>query len=228
MTLDYLRLTGRDEAQVAARRGVREGAGTLPHGTTPPDPSTRRPSSSISRPSSRAWPGPKRPQDRVSLRQSKLKFEQALEVMLAERKPKPAAAAPAARPAPRQPPRPWRTATTAPPGLEGLDHGSVVVAAITSCTNTSNPSVMIGAGLLARNAVKRGLTTKPWVKTSLAPGSLVVTEYLQGGGPARVSRRARLQHRRLRLHDVHRQQRPAARAGVERSSRTRTSWSPRC
>jgi aconitate hydratase len=66
--------------------------------------------------------------------------------------------------------------------MEGLDHGSVVVAAITSCTNTSNPSVMIGAGLLARNAVKRGLKVKPWVKTSLAPGSLVVTEYLKAAG----------------------------------------------
>ena len=98
-----------------------------------------------------------------------------------------------------------------PPGLEGLDHGSVVIAAITSCTNTSNPSVMIGAGLLARKAVERGLKVKPWVKTSLAPGSMVVTEYLQGRGPARVSRRARLQPRRLRLHDLHRQQRSAAR-----------------
>jgi aconitate hydratase len=63
-----------------------------------------------------------------------------------------------------------------------LDHGRVVIAAITSCTNTSNPSVMIGAGLLARNAVKRGLTRKPWVKTSLAPGSTVVTDYLEKAG----------------------------------------------
>jgi aconitate hydratase len=63
-----------------------------------------------------------------------------------------------------------------------LDHGHVVIAAITSCTNTSNPSVMIGAGLLARNAVERGLTRKPWVKTSLAPGSTVVTEYLERAG----------------------------------------------
>jgi aconitate hydratase len=63
-----------------------------------------------------------------------------------------------------------------------LDHGSVVIAAITSCTNTSNPSVMIGAGLLARNAVQRGLQRKPWVKTSLAPGSTVVTEYLERAG----------------------------------------------
>jgi len=63
-----------------------------------------------------------------------------------------------------------------------LDHGRVVIAAITSCTNTSNPSVMIGAGLLARNAVRRGLTRKPWVKTSLAPGSTVVTDYLEKAG----------------------------------------------
>ena len=63
-----------------------------------------------------------------------------------------------------------------------LDHGRVVIAAITSCTNTSNPSVMVGAGLLARNAVERGLTRKPWVKTSLAPGSTVVTDYLDKAG----------------------------------------------
>jgi len=66
-----------------------------------------------------------------------------------------------------------------------LDHGRVVIAAITSCTNTSNPSVMIGAGLLARNAVERGLTRKPWVKTSLAPGSTVVTDYLEKAGLTR-------------------------------------------
>ena len=61
---------------------------------------------------------------------------------------------------------------------DGLDHGSVVIAAITSCTNTSNPSVMLGAGLLAKKAVEAGLP-RPWVKTSLAPGSKVVTEYLE-------------------------------------------------
>ncbi len=64
----------------------------------------------------------------------------------------------------------------------GLEHGAVVVAAITSCTNTSNPSVMIGAGLLAKKAVERGLTRRPWVKTSLAPGSKVVTDYLDKAG----------------------------------------------
>ena len=63
-----------------------------------------------------------------------------------------------------------------------LGHGDVVIAAITSCTNTSNPTVMIGAGLLARNAAKFGLKVKPWVKTSLAPGSQVVTEYLKSSG----------------------------------------------
>ena len=63
-----------------------------------------------------------------------------------------------------------------------LDHGRVVIAAITSCTNTSNPSVMVGAGLLARNALERGLSRKPWVKTSLAPGSTVVTDYLRQAG----------------------------------------------
>jgi len=70
----------------------------------------------------------------------------------------------------------------ADPDLDVLDHGAVVIAAITSCTNTSNPSVMIGAGLVAKKAVERGLTRKPWVKSSLAPGSKVVTEYLDAAG----------------------------------------------
>src|SRR4029450_9708819 len=65
---------------------------------------------------------------------------------------------------------------------EGLDHGAVVIAAITSCPNTPNPSVMIGAGLLAKKAVEAGLERRPWVKTSLAPGSKVVTEYLERAG----------------------------------------------
>ena len=93
-----------------------------------------------------------------------------------------------------------------------LGHGDVVIAAITSCTNTSNPSVLIGAGLVARKARERGLTVKPWVKTSLAPGSQVVTDYLEGLGPAGRPGRARLRPGRLRLHDLHRQLRAAARA----------------
>ncbi len=175
MTLDYLRLTGRDEALVrlveayAKEQGLFRTESSVDPAYTATielDLSTVEPSLA----------GPKRPQDRVSLRQAKLKFEQALEVMLSERKVKaaPAAASAAAAAA--------VAVAEVPPGLEDLSHGSVVVAAITSCTNTSNPSVMIGAGLLARNAVKRGLKTKPWVKTSLAPGSLIVTEYDKAAG----------------------------------------------
>ncbi|MBA3297835.1 MAG: aconitate hydratase AcnA, partial [Acidobacteria bacterium] len=185
MTLDYLRLTSRDEDHVqlveayAKEQGLFRVAGA-------PDPvytSTLELNLSTIEPS---LAGPKRPQDRVSLRQSKVRFHQALETMLAERKTKTAPATP----------KPGETAAVGAipaavsavaeleltPGIDDLDHGSVVIAAITSCTNTSNPSVMIGAGLVARNAVLRGLTVKPWVKTSLAPGSLVVTEYLEAAG----------------------------------------------
>jgi aconitate hydratase len=101
--------------------------------------------------------GPRRPQDRVPLRSSKERFHEALATFVSE--PSPAGA-----------------------NGDSLHHGDVVIAAITSCTNTSNPSVMVGAGLLARAAVKAGLQSKPWVKTSLAPGSRVVTEYLARAG----------------------------------------------
>jgi aconitate hydratase len=184
MTLDYLRLTGRDDAHVrlveayAKEQGLFRTAATtdpLYTVTTELDLSTVEPSLA----------GPKRPQDRVSLRQAKMRFQQAVEVMLSERKPKPAAAVkPAEDGAVAASAVPVAVATSEAmvPGMEDLGNGSVVVAAITSCTNTSNPSVMIGAGLLARAAVKRGLKVKPWVKTSLAPGSLVVTEYLKAAG----------------------------------------------
>ena len=183
MTLDYLRLTSRDPGQVALVEAYAKEQGLF-RSATAPDPVY---TTSIELDLSTVEPslaGPKRPQDRVSLRQAKMKFEQALETMLAEPKAKakapgkaddgtaPAAAATAVAVA----------APEIPPGLEALDHGAVVIAAITSCTNTSNPSVMIGAGLLARNAVQRGLTVKPWVKTSLAPGSLIVTEYFRAAG----------------------------------------------
>ncbi|HYR68608.1 MAG TPA: aconitate hydratase AcnA, partial [Candidatus Dormibacteraeota bacterium] len=131
--------------------------------------------------------GPRRPQDRVPLREVKANFATALPTMKA---------------APKTPPAPdtdgrWESeggdgnvVVMAPPAgkvtMAGetfpLNDGSVVIAAITSCTNTSNPSVMVGAGLLAKRAVERGLKTKPWVKTSLAPGSKVVTEYLEKAG----------------------------------------------
>ena len=113
--------------------------------------------------------GPSRPQDRVKLTESKPRFHAALEKLLAS---SPGGAAEA----------------HATVSLEGKDvtltHGAVVIAAITSCTNTSNPSVMIAAGLLAKKAVERGLSRKPWVKSSLAPGSKVVTEYLVRAGLA--------------------------------------------
>jgi aconitate hydratase len=182
MTLDYLRLTGRDDAHIRMVEAYAKEQGLFrtPESADPVYTSTVELDLSTVEPS---LAGPKRPQDRVSLRQARVKFEQALEVMLTERKAK----APAAAPAAATSASPVAMAAVAadaavPPGLEGLAHGSVVVAAITSCTNTSNPSVMIGAGLLARNAVKRGLKTKPWVKTSLAPGSLIVTEYYKAAG----------------------------------------------
>jgi aconitate hydratase len=110
--------------------------------------------------------GPKRPQDRISLADAQAAFQHALaEHTGAQGRP--------------SSPTPVRSPEGA--GYE-IDHGAVVIASITSCTNTSNPSVMIGAALLARNAVDVGLTVKPWVKTSLAPGSQVVTDYYEKAG----------------------------------------------
>jgi aconitate hydratase len=156
--------------------------------------------------------GPKRPQDRVPLAEAKEAFLEAMgefdpdaaEEMGNGRDEAIEESFPASDPPAedhddaRGKPRPAVTATVAPKrthdaievtledgtGFE-LDHGRVVIAAITSCTNTSNPSVMLGAALLARNAVERGLERKPWVKTSLAPGSTVVTEYLERAGLTR-------------------------------------------
>ena len=182
MTLDYLRLTGRDEAHVTLVEAYakEQGLFRVPGAADPVYSATIELDLSTVEPS---LAGPKRPQDRVSLRQSKMKFAQALESMLAERKPRGAAASSTGGTA-ASAVAPASTAATLEmtAGVDDLDHGSVVVAAITSCTNTSNPSVMIGAGLLARNAVQRGLTVKPWVKTSLAPGSLIVTEYYKASG----------------------------------------------
>jgi aconitate hydratase A / 2-methylisocitrate dehydratase len=183
MTLDYLRLTGRDEAQVelveayARAQGLFrvEGAPDAVYSDTVElQLGTVEPSLA----------GPKRPQDRVSLMHAKAAFQVALPTMQVA-KPKGASAADGGA---RQG---VATATgavaqsgvaVADPVIEQIDHGAVVIAAITSCTNTSNPSVMIGAGLVAKKAVERGLTRKPWVKSSLAPGSKVVTEYLHSAG----------------------------------------------
>jgi aconitate hydratase len=152
MTVDYLTLTGRDARHVrlveeyAKTQGLyRETTAVAGYDETVElDISQVEPSLA----------GPKRPQDRVSLKGAKAGFQSSLGSL----------------------------ASGAKPPAEGLQHGAVVVAAITSCTNTSNPSVMIGAGLLAKKAVERGLTRKPWVKTSLAPGSKVVTDYLDRAG----------------------------------------------
>jgi aconitate hydratase len=113
--------------------------------------------------------GPRRPQDRVPLSESRERYHEAL----ASYRQEPVADDPGDAVA---------SGNGGTAVAERLEDGHVVIAAITSCTNTSNPNVMIGAGLLARNAVERGLTVKPWVKTSLAPGSMVVTDYLDRAG----------------------------------------------
>jgi len=161
MTLDYLRLTGRDESRVQLVEDYARAQGMFRSDDSPEavysetmelDLSTVVP----------CIAGPKRPQDRVALTNAKAAFAKALPSMQVKSKSAQAGAAVA----------------VAEPVLKQIDHGAVVIAAITSCTNTSNPSVMIGAGLLAKKAVEKGLTCKPWVKSSLAPGSKVVTEYL--------------------------------------------------
>jgi aconitate hydratase len=170
MTLDYLRLTGRDEARVQLVEDYARAQGLFRTDDSPEaiysetlelDLSTVEPSLA----------GPKRPQDRVALSRAKAAFRTALPSMQVTSKGSKtaAAAAPAA-------------VAVADPVTESLDHGAVVIAAITSCTNTSNPSVMVAAGLLAKKAVEKGLQRKPWVKSSLAPGSKVVTEYLNAAG----------------------------------------------
>ena len=171
MTLDYLTLTGRDERQVALVDAYARAQGLFRTDATPDaeysetlelDLGTVEPSIA----------GPRRPQDRVSLLNAKTSFAAALpELQKAIKKPVVSSSSGGAA-----------AVAVADTVATTLEHGSVVVAAITSCTNTSNPSVMIGAGLLAKRAVERGLTRKPWVKTSLAPGSKVVTEYLRTSG----------------------------------------------
>ncbi len=156
-TLRYLRLTGRSDSQVELVEKYAKAQGMWHDPAVSPrfsehielDLSTVVPSIS----------GPKRPQDRISLSGSKDAFEKILPTYITE-----------------------KTGTDAYPVSVGakattIKNGDVVIASITSCTNTSNPSVMIGAALLAKKAVERGLTSKPWVKTTLAPGSKVVTDY---------------------------------------------------
>jgi aconitate hydratase len=159
-TIDYLRLTGRSEEQIALVETYAKEQGLWHNPAHEPryseylelDLSTVVPSLA----------GPKRPQDRVALSDAQASFQRALD----DYTDSPSAQADfeiASEPV-------------------SIGHGAVTIAAITSCTNTSNPSVMIGAGLLAKKAVERGLTRKPWVKTTLAPGSKVVTDYYEKSG----------------------------------------------
>ena len=161
-TLNYLRLTGRSEDQISLVEQYAKKQGMWHDPSVSPrfsehielDLSTVVPSIS----------GPKRPQDRISLTESKTSFEKILPTYYTE-----------------------KTGTETYPVKVGnkattIKNGDVVIASITSCTNTSNPSVMIGAALLAKKAVERGLTSKPWVKTTLAPGSKVVTDYYDRAG----------------------------------------------
>ena len=161
-TLRYLRLTGRKEDQIALVEAYAKVQG-LWH-----DPSAApRFSEHIELDLSTIVPsiaGPKRPQDRISLSDSKSAFEKVLPTYFTEKTGKSA-----------YPIKVGEKATT-------IKNGDVVIASITSCTNTSNPSVMIGAALLAKKAVEKGLTSKPWVKTTLAPGSKVVTDYYDRAG----------------------------------------------
>ena len=205
-TLRYLRFTGRKDEQVALVEAYAKEQGLWHDPSVEPaysetlelDLSTVEPSLA----------GPKRPQDRVPLKSAKPMFREALELLRRrrlgpERRRRGDRRSPSRRPTRRPSARATRDAagpSARRRGADGphvatrstvdfadgdevvLDHGAVVIAAITSCTNTSNPSVMIGAALLAKKAVEKGLTRKPWVKTSLAPGSKVVTDYYDRAG----------------------------------------------
>jgi aconitate hydratase len=166
-TLRYLRYTGRTEEEVERVERYCKEQGLF-HTSETPDPEF---SDTLELDLSTVEPslaGPKRPQDQIALSDMKQSFQRALTAPVKERGF--GLGADELR----------RSATVSFNGSQAsLGHGSVVIAAITSCTNTSNPSVMLGAGLLAKNAVERGLRVAPYVKTSLAPGSKVVTEYLQ-------------------------------------------------
>jgi aconitate hydratase len=186
-TLRYLEFTGRPPEQVQLVEAYMKEQGLF-HTPDAPEPvysDTLELNLATVEPS---MAGPRRPQDRVGLREVPRKFAEALPTLM---KP---AAAPAASAVPvgrwegegGHAASPAARPSSAKLRIDDVEcevhHGSVVIAAITSCTNTSNPSVMIAAGLMAKKAVERGLRTKPWVKTSLAPGSKVVTDYLDLAG----------------------------------------------
>ena len=181
----YLRLSGRSEEQIALVEAYAKAQGLWHE----PGQAEASYSSVLELDMGTIKPslaGPKRPQDRVLLEDMKANFNENVKGLVANRKvgcavqelaaeggDQPQAERLAAKPVSK---------ITIGDGEHQLCDGSVVIAAITSCTNTSNPAVMLGAGLLARNAVAKGLKAAPWVKTSLAPGSLVVTDYLKKAG----------------------------------------------
>jgi len=157
-TIAYLRFTGRDAARVRLVEEYTKAQGIFRTDATPDPIYTDKLELDLASVEP-TLAGPKRPQDRVPLRQSKASFEKSMEGTAQK-----------------------HVAVKKNGDQFELSNGSVVIAAITSCTNTSNPSLMLGAGLIAKKAVERGLTSKPWVKTSLAPGSKVVTDYLDAAG----------------------------------------------
>jgi aconitate hydratase len=191
VTLDYLRFTGRPDHQVALVEAYAREQGLFHDADSQESVYTDTLELDLGdvEPS---LAGPRRPQDRVSLAEAKESFANELEQLTGERPPE---FAPDGDSLARFADEGGHTAVGVQEQLPGsavqvemdgnqfhIDHGCVVIAAITSCTNTSNPAVMVGAGLLARKAVERGLERRPWVKTSLAPGSKVVTDYLDRAG----------------------------------------------
>jgi aconitate hydratase len=177
-TLSYLRLTGRTPEQIALVEAYARAQGLFRTDASP-DPIF---SDTVELDLSTVVPnlaGPRRPQDRVALSNVKSEFATALAGWQTARDGEAGKAVEIG--AARFANEGGGTAVAARPETE-LSDGAVVIAAITSCTNTSNPAVMIGAGLVAKKAVERGITRKPWVKTSLAPGSKVVTDYLAKSG----------------------------------------------
>lgn len=176
--LNYLRLSGRPDETITLVEAYAKAQGMWHDASTPEasysdvlelDLADVKPSLA----------GPKRPQDRVLLEKVKDNYQQNLPALTKNRKVKSLDAADVSHQDTTQ--APYSVVQMLGQDVQ-LKDGAVVIAAITSCTNTSNPAVMLGAGLLARNAVKKGLKSAPWVKTSLGPGSLVVTDYLRKAG----------------------------------------------
>ena len=207
-SLNYLRLSGREESLIALVEAYAKAQGLWREpGTIEADYS-----SMLALDMSEVKPslaGPKRPQDRVLLSEMKSNYHANVAGLTANRKPRleevkrmdaEGAAQPQAEHLAEKP----RSKIRIYDQDAELSDGSVVIAAITSCTNTSNPAVMLGAGLLARNAVKKGLKAKPWVKTSLAPGLAGRDRLPAQGQCAGRSGETRLQRGRLRLHHLHR------------------------